>query len=363
MALEADGDFAVVADAHAGLLAPDVGPPRTGRRRTQDGAFFGQSLRACGVRGGAQFAVDFMLVGVGQKLVEQVVGSGQFEDAVGGQQGREAFLPVVVAAFDFALGLGRGRVAQGHAVEVERGAQLGEGVRGVGEEEGVVVHVEGQGQAMGLEGAGEKVQVGQEGFAFVEAGTRVDAGGVVEQIEQALLVGRAGEEGVGRGVVLPEGTVVTGLPASDGLGRGLVAGVGGQPVFEGPAADAGAVGLEVQAAVQFAGGGAVRGGRLGGQELGEQRADLVRPGGMMVAAGAAGRPGIGVALGAGAQIVGVEFVEAGAGQAQFGGGSARGEVPGAMVGQEVTDEGSRQALDQLLFFMAAERSRGMDFAL
>ena len=83
----------------------------------------------------------------------------------------------------------------------------------------------------------------------------------------------------------------------------------------------------------------------------------------MVAAGTAGRPGIGAALGAGAQIVGVEFVAAGAGQAQFSGSGTSGESPGAMVGQEVTDEGSGKSLDQLLFFMAAERSRRMDFAL
>ena len=162
---------------------------------------------------------------------------------------------------------------------------------------------------------------------------------------------------------MPEGAIVAGLPALDGFGSGLGAGVGGQLVLAGPAADTGAVGLEVQAAVQFAGGGAVRGGRLGRQELGEQREDSVGPGGMMVAAGAAGRPGLDVALGAGAQIVGVEFVEAGAGQAQFGGGGARGEWPGAMVGQEVADEGSRKALDQLLSFMAAERGSRMDFAL
>jgi hypothetical protein len=122
---------------------------------------------------------------------------------------------------------------------------LGEGVRGVGEEEGVVVHVKGQGQAVDGEGAGQEVQVGQEGFAVVEAGTGVDAGGVVEQIEQALLVRRAGQEGVGRGVVLPEGAVVAGLPAFDRFGSGLVASVRGQSVFYGPAANAGAVGLEV----------------------------------------------------------------------------------------------------------------------
>ena len=81
--------------------------------------------------------MQFVLVGVRAELVEQTVGPFQFEDALGGQQGRQAFLPVVVAAFDFTFGLGRGGVAQGHAIEVEGGTQLGEGVGGVGEEEGV----------------------------------------------------------------------------------------------------------------------------------------------------------------------------------------------------------------------------------
>jgi hypothetical protein len=69
----------------------------------------------------------------------------------------------------------------------------------------VVVHVEGQGQAVGLESAAEEVEVGQEGFAGVEAGARVVAGGIIEQIEQDLFVGGAGEPSVGAGVVLPKG--------------------------------------------------------------------------------------------------------------------------------------------------------------
>jgi hypothetical protein len=67
----------------------------------------GEGLLLGWQRGLAGFAVDFMLVGVGDELIEQVVGPGQFEDVVGGQQGDEAFLPVVVAAFDFAFGLRR----------------------------------------------------------------------------------------------------------------------------------------------------------------------------------------------------------------------------------------------------------------
>ena len=66
MALRAGGDFAVVADADAGMLAPDKRPPRTKRDRTQDGAFFGEGLCSGSVRGGAGFAVDFMLVDVEQ---------------------------------------------------------------------------------------------------------------------------------------------------------------------------------------------------------------------------------------------------------------------------------------------------------
>ena len=119
MALGADGDFAVVADADAGLLAPDVGPPRAVGGGTEDGAFFGEGLLVGGVGCLAEFAVDFVLVGVGHELVEEVVGPDQFDDVVGGQEGDEAFLPVVVAAFDFAFGLGRWGVEQLDAVEVE----------------------------------------------------------------------------------------------------------------------------------------------------------------------------------------------------------------------------------------------------
>ena len=97
-----------------------------------------------------------MLVDVRQELVEQTVGAFEFQDAVGRQEGRQAFLPVVMTTFDFALGLGGGGEAQGDAVEVERGAQLGERVGVMGVEEGVVVDIEGQRQAVGWKVRGRK---------------------------------------------------------------------------------------------------------------------------------------------------------------------------------------------------------------
>ena len=112
MKLSTDGNLAVVAHAHGRALAPDEGPPRAGGHGAQDGVLFPHRLVPCGLGRGAQFPMDLVGVGVGQEQVEQVIGPFQFEDSVGGQQGREAFLPVVVAAFDFAFGLrGRGRSA------------------------------------------------------------------------------------------------------------------------------------------------------------------------------------------------------------------------------------------------------------
>src|SRR5512135_87185 len=145
MALGADRDFAVVADTQAGLLTPDVGPPGTSGRGTEGGAIFGESLLMGLERGLAEFAVDFMLIGMRDELVEEVVGPGQFDDRVRRQERDEAFLPVVVAAFDFTFGLRCWGVEEVDAVEVESLTELGEGVGVVGVEAGVVVHIENQG--------------------------------------------------------------------------------------------------------------------------------------------------------------------------------------------------------------------------
>ena len=129
-------------------------------------------------------------------------------------------------------------------------------------EEGVVVHVKRQGQAVGLEDAGKEVAVGQEGFGGVAACAGVEARGLGEDFQEDLLVGTAGQPGRWGGVVLPERAVIAGLPAFDGLAHGLVASGGVELMRDGPTADTGAVGFEVEAAVEFAGDGTVGGGRF-----------------------------------------------------------------------------------------------------
>ena len=226
LALRADGDFTVVPDADASWLAPDVGPPRTVGGGADHGALFGAGLVVGGVGCLAEFAMAFVLVGVGCELVEQMVGPDQFHAVVGGQEGDEAFLPVVMAAFDLAFGLGRWGLKQLDAVEAEGRPKLGAGVGVVGVAEGVVVHIRGQGQAVGLEDPGKEVAVSQEGFPGVEPCAGVEACGVVEDFQEDLFVGAAGQPGMWGGVVLPERAVVACLPALDGFANGLVAGGG-----------------------------------------------------------------------------------------------------------------------------------------
>ena len=82
------------------------------------------------------------------------------------------------------------------------------------------------------------------------------------------------------------------------------------------------------------------------------------PGGMMISAGATGGPGVGLALGTGAEIVGVKFVEAGMSQPQFVGDTDGAEVSGAEAVEDVTDEWSGQTFAELKFFMAARIAEG-----
>jgi len=352
LALRADGDLAVVTDADAGLLAPDVGPPRTVGSGPEDGTFFGEGLLVGGVGCLAEFAVDFVLVGVGHELVEQLVGPDQFHDVVGGQEGDKAFLPVVMTAFDFTFGLGRWGVEELDAVKVERCPKLGESVGVVGVEEGVVVHIKGQGQAVGLEDAGEKIEMGQQGFAGVKPCAGVEAGGVVEDFQQDLFVGTVGQPSVRGGIVLPEGTVIAGLPAFDGFGSGFVAGVGGELMGDGPAADAGAVGFEVETTMGFTGRGAGGGRWLGGEQFGDQGGDFSGPFRLVIAARQTGRPGFGVALSAGEQVVRAQLVEATEADPQFERDGFRRKDAGASLGEEMADQWSGNTVGELEFFMA-----------
>ena len=117
--------------------------------------------------------------------------------------------------------------------------------------------------------------------------------------------------------------------------------------------------MEAQAALNLAGGEAVAGGWTRGEPLAQERFDLGGPGRGMVAARGARHPGKLAAGGAGAQIVGVEFIEASAPEAEFGGGGYGTDLPGTKGREHLADKGRSETVDELLvmFFIAA-RIRG-----
>ena len=218
-ALGADGDALIGTDFGWRTLAPDIGPPRALWSGPQDGALFLESKVPSGLRGGAQFAVDFLLVVVEAEFFEQGIGLRQGGDVLGGEERRQALLPKVVGALDLAFGLWGGCVTQGDFVEAQGPAELGERLRRAGKEEGVVVDVEGQREAVGAEGGGEEVEVGGKILPFVEMRAGEHAAVIIDDLQQRRLALLAVEPTVGRGIVLPKLANVLDLPAADRTAR------------------------------------------------------------------------------------------------------------------------------------------------
>ena len=346
-ALGADGDPLIGADFGLGTLAPDVGPPRAVWSGAEDGALLRESKVPGGLRGGAQFAVEFFLVVVKAEFFEQKIGLGQRGDVLCGEEWREAFLPEVVGAFDLAFGLRSGRVAQGDFVEAQGGAELSESVGRAGKEEGMIVDVEGEREAVGAEGAGEEVEMGVEVFAFVEAGTRDDSAVVVDDFEEGRLALLAVEPAVGRSVILPELADVLDLPAADRAGRFFAQAERREAFPQSPATHRGAVDGEVMAAQRFGSGEAVGTRRRGREELAQGGGHGLRQRRAMVAARRGRAPGWRAAFGTGGEIGGVDLAEASAAKAEFGERMAEREFPSAIAAQHIANKGRGMAQVEL----------------
>ena len=149
-------------------------------------------------------AMALVGVAVGAEFFAQGVGGGEVGDGIRGEEGREAVLPVLMAALDLAFGLRGGGVAKAHAVKVEGFAELGERTGEVGEEEGMVVDVEGEREAVGEEGGRQEVKVSEEIFAFVKTRADAQTAAIIEHVEQREEVRVVGKEAVRSGIELPE---------------------------------------------------------------------------------------------------------------------------------------------------------------
>ena len=137
-----------------------------------------------------------------------------------------------------------------------------------------------------------------------------------------------------------------------GVGFGV-----GELVGDGPATDLGAVEFEVTEPEDFAGGEAVVGGRGRAEAFAQEGEDIVGPDEGVIAAGSAGRPEVLLVMGAGGEVIGVELVEAAAGEMEFAAGLACVEMSGTELGQEVTDQWSGETMSELVFFMSGEGNK------
>jgi hypothetical protein len=350
-ALRADGHAAVVTDFDFGALTPHVGPPRTTRHGPQHGTFF----LFGGVPGGLgfdpQLTVGFVLVAVVAQVGDVRVGLVEVGDLLAGEVGGQPVLPELMFAFDLALGLGRGRVTEAHAVAVERRAQLREGVGNVREEEGMEVHVEFQRQAVFQERGGEKIAIGQEGFAFVKLGGDEAPAAIVEHVKHREEPFQPRKPAVGRDVERPEFADWGPLPAADGREQWGVGFGMRELIFDGPTPDLGAIQFEVAEAQGFAGHETVVGGRSGGAAFAQQREEVGGPVGGVIAAGDAGRPVLLLVVGTRAEIIGLEFVEATTTEVEFAGGGAGREEPFAELGEDETDQRRGETMRELAFFI------------
>src|SRR6202012_2675481 len=97
-----------------------------------------------------------------------------------------------------------GSEAQAHSVEAQSRRQLSVRVRRMSKEESMIVHVEGQRQAVGLKRPAQEIEMGQKGFPLKEPCVDVPAAVIVQKIEQRRLPVLVGQPSVGRGVVLPK---------------------------------------------------------------------------------------------------------------------------------------------------------------
>ena len=184
----------------------------------------------------------------------------------------------------------------------------------------MIIDIELKRSSIRQEGRGEKIQVGEKEFSFIELGAHKKTAAIIEHIEHGKVEGGSREPAMGRSVQLPEFPDLGTLPAAHrGVGpsgRGCV----GMPIFHGPMSDLGAVELEGMEPHGFRGGEAVGGRRAGRQAFYQEVDDGLRPGAGVITARNSRDPQTLLLARAGAEVIGAESVEAAAGEAKLFGG-------------------------------------------
>ena len=269
----------------------------------------------------------------------------QFAHLFAGKIGWEAFLPELVFALDFAFGLGCGSIKEANVVELQCGAQLGESLRVLSEEDAMIIDIELEGPAIGQEGGRQEIQIGQEEFTVIDFGADEEAAAIVEHIEHGEVNGAEWEPTMRGGIQLPEFADLGALPAPNRSARFLGGGGVGIAVFHGPMADLAAVEFESVEAQDFGSGEAIGGRRRAVQALFEEIDDGLRPRRSVVAARAAWSPEPRLILSAGAAVVAGQDIEPAGREVQLVGGFGGRERALVKGFENMPDEGETVAME------------------
>ena len=318
-ALGADGHTSVRSDFQRSPQAPNIRPPGASWGGSQNGTLllFGDVPSPLGRE--FEFAVRLAGIAMEAQRVDVRVGLLDVGDALAGEIGGQALLPELVFAFDFALGLRRWSVKETNVVEGESRAELGQSIRGLGEEHGVIIDIELEGTAVSQEGGGEEIQIGEEEFTIIEFGADEKTAAIVEHIEHGEIEGAAWEPVVGGSIELPEFADLRALPAAD-WSQGFASGRAmGMAILQRPVADLGPIELEVVETQGLGGDEAVGARGRAIQALDEQVDHGLWPSFGVVTTGVARRPAVAILVSPSVEVAAEENVEATARNAELSG--------------------------------------------
>lgn len=249
-------------------------------------AFFLEGQVPGGVRRQAGGATNLVLIMPRDLALQEGVGVFVVGDTFISQEGDEALLEGVEAAFDFAFGLGVRGDAMGDAQGGEGALELGVGVEAVGRgavaKEREAVGVERGWRAVLFEGGAQMAEVAPGGVAGGEGGGEDFAGMIVEGEDQGR-IGVGGPPGMGRGVVLPAFTPGGALPAPPGFGAAFGRGASLRKVLADIGGDGSTGAWEVEPAGQFVGQQGEVEGLTVGQEVREEGVGGGGPLGVVIA--------------------------------------------------------------------------------
>ena len=164
----------------------------------------------------------------------------------------------------------------------------------------------------------------------------------------------AGKLAMRCGVELPERPDLEALPTASGSGRARLGQWMLQLVADGPAAHGRRIEGEAQASEHFGSRQAIRRGWFGRQQFAQERFHPWRPVRGVIPTGGTGLPASGLPEGRRAEIVGVEFVEASATEAELFGHGRGGDFRAPESGKNFADQRRAETMGKLakMFFIS-----------